>query len=890
MVQLFKSETYTGTEIAEFAQYPYPLSAFQKVAIRSILEGHHVLVTAPTGSGKTLPAEFAIGHFTQLGKKVIYTSPIKALSNQKFYEFQSKFPAISFGLITGDNKINPAAQVLIMTTEILMNALFQTTNAANAAKENDAFQIDIQTELACVVFDEIHYINDAGRGHVWEKTLMMLAPLSHIQMVMLSATMDEPVRFAKWIEDSSKTTNTTNTTNTPNISRKVVVSSTEHRVVPLGHYIYMTATESLFKKLKDKATEQEYRQQIIHQLLPLHDAQGKFQETAILKVRRVQQSLHLKQVEIRRKYALNKLLEHLRDKEMLPALTFILSRKQVEQCAQEITTNLLPFDSKVPYTTADACEKLMRSKLPNWAEYTALPEYHTLVALLEKGIGIHHSGMIPVFREMVEMFISQKSIMLLIATESFSIGLDCPIKTVIFTGFRKFDGIHERLLEPHEYKQMAGRAGRRGIDTIGYSVHCGNLFPMPSMMEYRHLLSGKPEPFRSKFVVEENIVLKMVANDLSRLDKMAEFVKTSYLCENLKRRMDVEEADLGKLREQCNDMFLKVISPLATPISACNEYLSLQEGMYMASHKKQKEISREMEKRLPEFPWIKDDSLKVEKYEALKESIRKGTEQILLEEQQIHSELFKTCHFFKEMGDLQEKDEGGGWKFTELGKMAASFQEVNGLLMAELITATSWMEHLDTKQMVALFAALCWENISAQYSTVEEKDKEKDKEDLVMKSCFQILLEKYQKLDKVKSQYEIPGDVGLPSMENLTDLAGILTEWCELQNEGECRVFLNSKIGRISSGDFVKIILKIVAIKREWERVAQQFEKVDLLYKLSFVEDLICKFIATSQSLYLMGETKVSPITPNKGNQGFPLDPILWWFFLSKVGCVQYHL
>ena len=186
-----------------FEKYPFPLSSFQKFAIESIVEGNHILVTAHTGSGKTLPAEFAIEYFASKGKKVIYTSPIKALSNQKFYEFTQKFPNISFGILTGDIKTNPEADVLIMTTEILMNTLYAknktTENSLINIGQSTMFEMDFQNELACVVFDEIHYINDLDRGKVWEETIMMLP--KHIQMVMLSATLDSPEKFAEWCEN-----------------------------------------------------------------------------------------------------------------------------------------------------------------------------------------------------------------------------------------------------------------------------------------------------------------------------------------------------------------------------------------------------------------------------------------------------------------------------------------------------------------------------------------------------------------------------------------------------------------------------------------------------------------------------------------------------------------
>ena len=224
---------YTNSKYDHYFElYPYALSDFQKYAIEAIVEEQHVLVTAHTGSGKTLPAEFAIKHFTNKGKKVIYTSPIKALSNQKFYEFTQKYPEISFGLITGDIKTNPNADVLIMTTEILMNYLFSVGPETDT--QTLQFQIDIQQELACVVFDEVHYINDADRGQTWEQTILMLP--EHIQLVMLSATIDNPSGFAKWIENRGT-------------KKTVYLASTEHRVVPLTHYAYFTTTETPYHRL-----------------------------------------------------------------------------------------------------------------------------------------------------------------------------------------------------------------------------------------------------------------------------------------------------------------------------------------------------------------------------------------------------------------------------------------------------------------------------------------------------------------------------------------------------------------------------------------------------------------------------------------------------------------
>ena len=270
-----------------FDKYPFPLSSFQKFAIESIVEGNHILVTAHTGSGKTLPAEFAIEYFVSQGKKVIYTSPIKALSNQKFYEFTQKFPSISFGILTGDIKTNPEADVLIMTTEILMNTLYAKNRKDDITGFNSKtssltmFEMDFDNELACVVFDEIHYINDLDRGRVWEETIMMLP--QHIQMVMLSATLDSPEKFALWCETRGQ-----------NISKSdkiVYLTTTYERVVPLTHYSFITCTQGLFKVLKNKDLEKEIMK-TTNTLHTIQDSKGNFNDTNYQRIHKTIKIFH----------------------------------------------------------------------------------------------------------------------------------------------------------------------------------------------------------------------------------------------------------------------------------------------------------------------------------------------------------------------------------------------------------------------------------------------------------------------------------------------------------------------------------------------------------------------------------------------------------------------
>ena len=515
----------------EFAKFPYELSTFQKQAIVGIIQGQDVLVCAGTGSGKTVPIEFGLQyHVVEKQKRCVYLGPLKALNNQKYYDFSKKFPEISFGIATGDIKYNLTAQVIVATTEIFMNFLLTATSsleiplASEASIHEDGFDKTVRpdpeggsiapmgqngsfllqiNELSFVIFDEVHYILDEARGAVWEKTLMLLPP--HVQILMCSATLENPLKLAQFVESRHCSINT----------KKVRIVELLERVVPLTHYGFLTTTESIFKKIKDKEIHEKIRT-CTNKLICLKHKEHDFLDHGYHQIKSMSTLFDKNQMIVKRSHVVNTLSRFLVEKEMLPAIAFCFSRKTVEQCAFELTTNLLEFDSKIPYTIRHEAESMLRSKFTNYQEYIHLPEYESCIALLEKRIGIHHGGMIPVLRELVELFIDKKYIQMLFATDSFSVGLNCPIKTTIFLQLSKYNGQSECFLPPHLYTQCAGRAGRRGIDTIGNVIHCNNLFTLPCLNEYRNILCGKPQKMQSQFRISFDLILSNVEHTFCR--------------------------------------------------------------------------------------------------------------------------------------------------------------------------------------------------------------------------------------------------------------------------------------------------------------------------------------------------------------------------------------
>ena len=816
---------------SHFELYPYPLSDFQKYAIEAIVEGQHVLVTAHTGSGKTLPAEFAIQHFTKLGKKVIYTSPIKALSNQKYYEFTKKFPTISFGLFTGDIKTNPDADVLIMTTEILMNYLFTSTINNQSPETTHAlqFQIDIQNDLACVVFDEVHYINDADRGQTWEKTILMLP--RHIQMVMLSATIDNPAGFAQWCEKED----------TEPDAKCVYLASTNHRVVPLTHYGFLTTTEAVYKTIRDKETQKEIRENS-NNLILLQNATGSFNEVNAKKIDKIKNLFETNRIRINRKHTLNQLSTFLRENEMLPAIAFVFSRKNVESCAHDITVTLTQFDSKIGYTVRNECEQIIR-KLPNYKEYLELPEYNSLVSLLEKGIGIHHSGMIPILREIVELMISKRYIKLLFATESFAIGLDCPIKTAIFTGLTKFDGHTERFLLAHEYTQMAGRAGRRGIDTIGNVVHCNNLFNTPMLSDYKTILGGKPQKLVSKYHISYSLILNLIKNGQNKdfhLFSEKSMIKREILSSIQSTKSDINDIELQIVEKE------KSIMNSQTPRSICENYIDAQNNLQTATNKKRKQLEKDIRNMEDEYKHIKTDSSKIYDCLDLKSKLVNLKEDISYNDTYIKLQSDNICNIMCENGFIIQYPDDT-YVLTSLGKIASNIAEIHPLILSELMVKWAHFDQFNPIQLVGLFS--CFTDIKVpddqQIHTINISDS-------FLESKIKSVTSQYDKYFDLEREFNV--NTGLNYTNPLIyDMIEFSMKWCECTTEQECKEFLQNDVYNksISVGDFTKAMLKIVTISKEFINVCEQLNLVELQHKLSQIEDMVLKYITTSQSLYV---------------------------------------
>jgi superfamily II RNA helicase len=815
----------TGYE-EHFSQFPFELSDFQKYSIMATLLGHHSLITAHTGSGKSLPAEFAILHFKSLGKRVIYTSPIKALSNQKYYEFKEKYPHISFGIMTGDIKINPDADVLIMTTEILMNYLFMQNGGEQSSSLH--FQIDLKNELACVVFDEIHYINDADRGKVWEQTILMLP--KHVQMIMLSATIDSPEKFADWCERGET-------------DKQVYLSSTTHRIVPLTHYGYLIANESAFKNIKDKALQQTIRNNT-DVIMPLKSAEGEFNVKNMISFKNTKTILDKNRIFVKRVHVLNKLVQHLRDKDMLPAIVFVFSRKNVELYAKEISTPVLEVNSDIPTIMARECEQIVR-RLPNFKEFLHLPEYVSLVSLLEKGIGIHHSGMIPILREIVEIMISKKYIFLLFATESFAIGLNCPIRTAVFTSLTKFDGNKMRFIHPHEYNQAASRCGRRGIDEVGHVIHCNNMFDMPDAIEYKNILCGSPQKLVSKFRISGQMILSLMQNKECSRDNFIEFTKNTMMNRELSAAIDNEQICYEKCLAKYNDVKDNV-DDMIMPMDVCKTVYDLNIKREHLFNKKRKACDRELKEIYNKYP---SSDVDMEIYKLVSNLKFELTEQSRYYESTkayIHSNVDQVLFMLTDNGFITKDDDTKLYKFTTLGEKASNLSEVPSLVFMKALERSNYFVDFSVEQIVGILSCFTGIKVNANFKSTSV-----NVNDYLIVTHMATIQEYLDHFSKIELDLGIHAGCDYDNAIVYDIVASTIT-WCECKDEVECKKLIETDLydKDISIGDFSKAMMKISAISNELISMCDDKNIVHLQHKLSKVDNLVLKYIATNQSLY----------------------------------------
>lgn len=456
--------------------YPFKLDPFQELATRCVDRKESVLVSAHTSAGKTVCAEYAIASALRDKQRVIYTSPIKALSNQKYRELQETFGDV--GLMTGDVTINQNASCLVMTTEILRSMLYRGS--------------EVMREVSWVVFDEIHYMRDKERGVVWEETIILLP--DSVKFVFLSATIPNALQFARWIVHIHK--------------QPCHVVYTNYRPTPLQHYLFPAGGDGIHLVVDEKGTfKEENFQRALNIFGKSSKGNGKDSIEVLGSTTKSRNRAASNKNAPPGTSDLYKVVRMILSKNLYPVIVFSFSKRECESNAMQM--------SKLDFNSAEE-KQLTKAVFSNAIESLSvedrsLPQIESILPLLERGIGIHHSGLLPILKEVIEILFQEGLIKVLFATETFSIGLNMPAKTVVFTSVRKFDGKDFRWVSSGEYIQMSGRAGRRGLDDRGIVIMMLDDKMEPAVC--KDMIKGQADKLNSAFHLSYNMILNLMRVD-----------------------------------------------------------------------------------------------------------------------------------------------------------------------------------------------------------------------------------------------------------------------------------------------------------------------------------------------------------------------------------------
>jgi superfamily II RNA helicase len=753
---------YNKPDLLEtYINFEYELADFQKFACYAINCGDNVLVTSHTGSGKTTCAIMAIARALKNNKIAVYTSPIKSLSNQIFHDLNNLFPN-QVGIITGDVKISPSAPIMVVTAEILRNVLLKENN------EYNEWNLNINL-VGCIILDEVHSINLEQRGKIWEEILIHNLDT---QIIMLSATISESEKFAEWIGKLKKV--------------KCHLISTQKRPVPLQHAIWFNNELNYFLH-GDKDWKKGIWTDISVKI-------NKYYKT--------------------NPFSLNEFfncVKYLFNNNMTPANFFLLNRELCYKYAEKI-----PIIMTTPEEAIEI-QNIWKNRLHKYKLlYESSDEWHNLYKLVQKGIGYHHSGMIPILKEIVEILYGKNLIKILITTETFAVGVNFPTKTVVFCAITKFD-THKRILMPSEYTQMAGRAGRKNKDIIG------NVIILPSKNfidedQAKKMILSPPQKLSSKFSIDIIFILK-------HLDSECNSNNIYEICYN----------SLFHYQEYNEDNYnitLKKLSEINISDDSINIYNKIknindQITTFKLNPKQFKKLNSEKEELSKNI----NISL-IETYIKLKKEV--DNLELLKNKVKINNQIDIIIDYLKNNNYINED-----LKLTKHGKILSEINECNPFILSYIIF-NNLFDELDFPEIVAICSILINDSGNASKSNDEIFINDLD----CSNTCKQLLNSINNEIDKFyKLEDNLNKILQYPTWLEWTTYYGLfdnVKSWAS----GSCgNEFIN--------GNFIKTILRLNNLLRNVEIIAKLYDNIKLLNKIYGFQEKLIRDTVISDSLYL---------------------------------------
>lgn len=731
------------------SEFPFELDDFQKEACEVIDNGESVVVCAPTGAGKTVIAQHAIHRALEQGCRIFYTTPLKALSNQKFYDFGEKYGYDKVGLLTGDTSINRGAQVVIMTTEVFRNMLYGTNFGAVA---------DNLKDVRYVVLDEVHYMNDEQRGTVWEESIIYCP--TNIQIIALSATVANCEELTNWI-------------NTVHSRTKLV--NTDFRPVPLRFYYFDSSQP--FK------------------LLPLLTPEGKLNKKI-----RPERPQWAKGKDKRKKTYVKQIIKNLADANMLPAIYFTFSRKkcdeQMEKCAG------LGLNTKAEQEEIKAFIDEFIAENPHLYGNKHI-EY------LIQGVASHHAGLLPAWKNLVEKLFQKGLIKVVFATETLAAGINMPARSTVISATSKRTDSGHRMLTANEFLQMSGRAGRRGMDEVGYVTIVGTSFQTPE--EVAELVLSGSNPLESRFSPSYSMVLNLLQR--FTLEESKELILKSFGYYSSDFRLKPILAQIEQFDNEINER--NFVCPSHLSDDKLLEYDKLR-FLYVQNRQTYKKILRqEKQKHRPLSPEViefgernKADLHKLQSFacdlckhykkhskniEVIKriESKKKKLQKEIEKQKDIYWNKFLAHRaVLQDYGYLQNDYP------TEKGKTTSQIRAENELFLAEIIFS-GVLENLTPSQLAGVICAITTEELRIEIPYVPFSEP-------VRKTLNKIRNIK-KKLAKAQANYDIDSPLNInPYFSSMIELWVEGAEWETVTEQID-----------IGEGDIVRAFKRVVDVLRQ---------------------------------------------------------------------------
>jgi superfamily II RNA helicase len=795
--------------------FPFQLDSFQTEACAAINRGDNVLVCAKTGSGKTLVAEFQIHVSLSKRHRIFYTTPIKSLSNQKYHDLKKQFPQATVGILTGDIKFCPDADIVVMTTEILRNLLYKQGTATEHIGLSANLSID---RLDAVIFDECHYMNDPDRGHVWEECFILLPP--NIQMILLSATLSGPENLAAWLTDIKSP------------QRRCQLIQTTYRVVPLQHAL-LFPDNSLQILCNSKG---EFNAGVYTAWL--RSQKDAINQRNIAKTITQGENAKINHTERGSSFThrMNYTLGILKERNLLPALFFVLNRRGCENYASGVTHNFIDNSDSA------AVKHIMNYHLSrHMTILEKLPQYNKLYDLLSRGIGFHHSGLIPVLKEIVELLFSRGYIKVLFCTETFAVGLNMPTKTTLFTGFQKYDDSLERMriLRSDEYLQMAGRAGRRGKDTEGWAIYLPEKEPV-EISDLKRMMTGSCQAIQSRIELSCDLILKTL---LTSPSQATDILNKSYWARLRLEHRNQNLLKIGRLAgEICN---LGITPDIEIQLM---DRAKLEEAFRTATPqtqtKKRAQVALEQWKnRRPGKSWDiawKNWGIQHKIYEEI--SVIEKENEVLLNFSQI---LQDRLSFLTSQGYVEYDDKLGEPCLTSLGLAASEINEASYMILPKFYSNLTESERTLLIQqpnmlivLLSVFLESYWKPdgiIPCPRTVCQQSD---------IPNEIKLWFNKMAEIADTVRDYD---GVSPRSLALSGDWMELLWRWLEL---GENPSVLCDNF-ELFEGNFARGVMKLGNILEEWIALATLAGHVEMIEACSVLRPQLARDFVLNDSLYL---------------------------------------